>query len=153
MAKFKAPPPRRTWRDYLRDRRYTLYPLGGLALLGVTGFLIYINLVTGGGYDVGPVARDFAVYLQQLDRYQAEQGRFPTTEEGLAALTTTMSASDSRPYLRELLLTPDGLPYAYSAADTGCRLALRHGGRDLALESGEGVRGEDDIYRRLVQRW
>ena len=152
MAKYKAPPPRRTWRDYLRDKRYTLYPLLGVGLLAVTGFLIYINFVTAGGYDLNPVARDFAVYLRQLDRYRADHGRYPATAEGLAALTTTAVRGDSSPYLRTLFAAPDGTPYVYSAADTGCRLAVRFGGRELAVESGEGLRSEADLYRRLAQR-
>ncbi|HNW94357.1 MAG TPA: type II secretion system protein GspG [bacterium] len=152
MAKFKAPAPPKTWRDYLRDRRFTVYPLAAVAALAITAFLMYVNIATSGGFDLTPVAHDFATAMRQLERFRTDHGRYPTTAEGLAVLTTERAAADSQPYLATPLAAPGGLAYQYAATDTVCRITLTYSGREYGVSSTDDTATEQAIYRLLAAR-
>lgn len=82
-----------------------------------------------------------------LDLYRLENGRYPTTEEGLLALVEKPQAAArwSGPYVKrkEQLLDPWGTPYAY-----------RHPGRnaeyDLWSLGADGKEGGDGESRDVV---
>lgn len=147
MAKYKAPPKAKTWRDYARDRRYTLYPLGGVLLVALAAGLIYINLQAGMTADPRLTAQQVAGYLRALDHFRQEQGRFPSGTEGLAALLRP--GHDGTPYLRALFTLPDGGTYAYTTTDSAAYLAFTLSGTAYGLGSDSGARSEADIYALL----
>lgn len=79
-------------------------------------------------------------FEKALDQYRADVGRYPTTEQGLAALMTR-PANEPRwagPYLkRSLPLDPWGRPYLYKQPGVHGEVDLSSLGRD-GTPGGEG---------------
>ncbi len=68
-----------------------------------------------------------------LDQFRLDVGRYPTTEEGLAALTTAPSNEQSwaGPYLKKgVPMDPWGRPYAYQQPGTHGDFDLQSFGKD-----------------------
>lgn len=78
---------------------------------------------------------------QALDQFRLDTGRYPTTQEGLAILTTNQSIENwDGPYLRKGLPNdPWGKPYKYQCPGTHGEYDLSSYGKDGAL----GGEGED----------
>jgi general secretion pathway protein G len=80
-----------------------------------------------------------------LDLYELDNGRYPTTEQGLSALTTkpsdlSASANWNGPYIKKEPLDPWGKAYQYKYPAT-------HEGEDYDLSSlgADGIESDDDI--------
>jgi len=72
-------------------------------------------------------------YAKAVDNFRLDMGRFPTTEEGLAALTARPADGDkwSGPYLRkDVVPDPWGHPYLYRAPGTKSEFEILSYGRD-----------------------
>lgn len=78
-----------------------------------------------------------------LELYYIDNGRYPTTEEGLSALEVapTSAASWNGPYLKggEALRDPWGHPYAYRGPEKGDGFSVHSLGKD----GKEGGNGDD----------
>jgi general secretion pathway protein G len=74
-------------------------------------------------------------FVDALDAYRVDMGRYPTTQEGLSALVDRSSDLRWRgPYLRKAIpLDPWGRPYVYrSPGQSGAEYDLRSYGKDGA---------------------
>jgi general secretion pathway protein G len=72
-------------------------------------------------------------YAKAVDNFRLDMGRFPTTEEGLAALTARPADGDkwNGPYLRkDVVPDPWGHPYLYHAPGTKSEFEVLSLGRD-----------------------
>lgn len=130
----------------MRAAGYTLLEL--LLVLAVLGMLA--ALVAPGMAGRTEQARrvralaDMQTIAERLDLYRLDAGRFPTTEQGLAALVEP-PAAPPRPlrwnpdgYLDQALVDPWGAPYAYTAtSDHAYRL------RSLGADGAPGGSGAD----------
>jgi general secretion pathway protein G len=104
-----------------RDEGYTLIEL--LVVLGILGLLAavatpgYMHYLESGR--VKTARTEIANIGVGLDLYKADIGRYPTTEEGLAALITApeSEANWDGPYLKKRggIVDPWGKPYRYKA--------------------------------------
>lgn len=86
-------------------------------------------------------------FEKSLDTYRLDLGRYPSTEEGLAALLAAPVSAAARwngPYLKKSVpLDPWGHPYAYHAPGAKAEFEIISMGRD----GQPGGSGEDaDIY-------
>ena len=72
-------------------------------------------------------------YAKAVDNFRLDMGRFPTTEEGLAALTARPADGDkwNGPYLRkDVVPDPWGHAYLYRAPGTKSEFEILSYGRD-----------------------
>lgn len=82
-----------------------------LAIIGLLTTLVVVNVLPAQGRAQQQKARaDIALIEQGLEMWRIETGRYPTTEEGLAALTAPGTMG---PALRSLPNDPWGRPYNY----------------------------------------
>lgn len=84
-----------------------------LAIIGLLTTVVVINVLPmQGRAQIQKAKADIALLEQGLEFYRLDAGRYPTTEEGLAALTRpgTMGAT-----VKNLPDDPWGRPYRYAA--------------------------------------
>lgn len=128
-------------RSRTRRKGFTLIELMVVVLiLAVLAALVVPKIVGAGGTaKVGAAKSDIASIQNLLDQFQLDCGRYPTTEEGLDALTNPPSGLESKwkgPYSRKPILNdPWEHPYVYS--QTGNGYTLSSYGAD-GTEGGEG---------------
>ncbi len=89
-----------------------------IMILGVLAALVVPNVMTRPDEARAVAARqDIAQIMQQLRLYRIDNQRYPTSEQGLAALVTRPSAGPAapnwKPYLDRLPVDPWGKPYQY----------------------------------------
>jgi general secretion pathway protein G len=90
-----------------------------LVIIGVLGALIVPNLFSSVDDARRTAARtDINTLMQSLQRYKLDNQRFPSAEQGLAALVTKPTvgpaAPNWRPYQNKLPNDPWGRPYQYA---------------------------------------
>ena len=90
-----------------------------LVIIGVLGALIVPNLFSSVDDARRTAARtDINTLMQSLQRYKLDNQRFPTAEQGLAALVTKPPTGAIpphwRPYQNKLPNDPWGRPYQYA---------------------------------------
>ena len=90
-----------------------------LVIIGVLGALIVPNLFSSVDDARRTAARtDINTLMQSLQRYKLDNHRFPTAEQGLAALVTKPTTGaippNWRPYQNKLPNDPWGRPYQYA---------------------------------------
>ncbi|MDH4060586.1 MAG: type II secretion system major pseudopilin GspG [Aquincola sp.] len=90
-----------------------------LVIIGVLGALIVPNLFSSVDDARRTAARtDINTLMQSLQRYKLDNQRFPTADQGLAALVTKPTvgpaAPNWRPYQNKLPNDPWGRPYQYA---------------------------------------
>ena len=90
-----------------------------LVIIGVLGALIVPNLFSSVDDARRTAARtDINTLMQSLQRYKLDNQRFPTAEQGLAALVTKPTPGaippNWRPYQNKLPNDPWGRPYQYA---------------------------------------
>lgn len=111
--------PPRTFRQLRRMAGFTLIELMVvLVIIGVLAALIVPNVLDRADDARTTAAKtDVNNLVQALKLYRLDNQRYPTTEQGLAALltkpTTNPVPPNWRPYLDKLPTDPWGRPYAY----------------------------------------
>ena len=90
-----------------------------IVIIGVLGALIVPNLFSSVDDARRTAARtDINTLMQSLQRYKLDNQRFPTAEQGLAALVTKPTTGaippNWRPYQNKLPNDPWGRPYQYA---------------------------------------
>ncbi len=90
-----------------------------LVIIGVLGALIVPNLFSSVDDARRTAARtDINTLMQSLQRYKLDNQRFPTADQGLAALVTKPTTGaippNWRPYQNKLPNDPWGRPYQYA---------------------------------------
>jgi general secretion pathway protein G len=125
----------------------------GFTLLELLVVIVIIGLLAGyvapryfgqvGKSEVAVARAQLDAFAKALDQYRLDTGRFPTTEQGLAALVKA-PANEPRwngPYLRkEPPLDPWGKPYQYRVLASGADYEVLSFGRDGAAGgSGEAA--------------
>lgn len=136
-----------------RDR---MHPEAGVTLVEMMVVIVIIGLVTAivvinvlPAQDTARVEKaraDLRVIEQALEMYRLDQTRYPSTEQGLEALTLAPGAevaatavpTRAEPYIRRLPNDPWGKPYQYVIPGEHGVYDLYTLGRD-AQEGGEGV--------------
>lgn len=115
-----------------------------LAILGLLATVVVINVLPSQDSARRQKAMaDIALLEQALDMYRLDMAAYPTTEEGLAALSSpppTLAASDrfrSGGYVKRLPDDPWGRPYLY--ANPGV-----HGAIDIYSLGADGREGGED---------
>ena len=129
-----------------RSRAFTLIELMVVVLiLAVLAALVVPRIVGSGAQArVGAAKSDLRTISGLLDRFQLDCGRYPTTEEGLAALTTAPTGLEGKwgggtnePYSKKTVdKDPWGNPYQYESTGN-TSYTLKSYGEDGA-EGGEG---------------
>jgi general secretion pathway protein G len=122
-----------------------------VVIIGILAALVVPRLV-GRSEDarIAKAKGDLATFRNQLAAYDVDNGRFPTSEQGLMALIVAPNtAPEPRnwkgPYIdvSELPLDPWGLPYAYMNPGE-----MNPNGYDLYSLGPDGENGtEDDIFK------
>ena len=112
--------------------------LGGLVVLG----LVNVDKILGAGQ--GDTARIFVndTMKASLFRYRIDNGRYPTTEEGLQALLTAPGSANNwkGPYMESLPKDPWGADYQYRFPGKNTT-----DGYDVYSLGNDGVESGDDI--------
>ncbi|MDD5408588.1 MAG: type II secretion system major pseudopilin GspG [Candidatus Omnitrophica bacterium] len=116
-------------------------------IIGVLGAMVLPRLAGRSEQAKAAVAKSDinANIATALDLYELDNGRYPTTEQGLAALTTkpgdlSEGANWNGPYLKKEPKDPWGKDYQYKYPST-------HEGVDYDLYSlgADGIESDDDI--------
>lgn len=96
-----------------RDAGFTLVELlVVLAIIGLLTTVVVVNVLPmQGRAQVQKAQADIALIEQGLELWRIEMGRYPTPEEGLAALTAPVGMGAK---LRKLPDDPWGRPYRYA---------------------------------------
>lgn len=95
-----------------------------------------------GKSEIATARAQIDAYAKAVDNFRLDEGRFPTTEEGLAILMTRPADDDGRwngPYLRKNVIPdPWGRPYVYRSPGTKSEYEILSYGRD-GQANGAGV--------------
>ena len=76
--------------------------------------------------------------LTALDLFEADVGRFPAKEEGLAVLHSNPGITNWKgPYIRPLPVDPWGQPFSYSVVSG--RPEVRSSGPDTKINTGDDI--------------
>lgn len=124
----------------LRQRGFTLLEL--LVVMVIIGLLVgYVGpryFAQIGKSEVKAARSQINALDKGLDQYRLDMGRYPTSEEGLAALNTAPAGGNARwqgPYLKKAVpADPWGNPYQY-------RSPGEHGEYDLYSWGSDGKPG------------
>jgi general secretion pathway protein G len=97
--------------------------------------------------------QDVRILASALDWFCADTGRFPTADEGLAALVTPPPGSNGwrGPYMKRVPIDPWGFPYYYqlhARDDDAAGCAIVSAGPDGKLGTADDV-VEDDVPERM----
>ncbi|MFA4988554.1 MAG: type II secretion system major pseudopilin GspG [Candidatus Omnitrophota bacterium] len=118
-----------------------------VVIIGVLGAMVLPRLAGRSDQAKTAVAKSDinANIATALDLYELDNGRYPTTEQGLSALSTkpgdlSEGANWNGPYLKKEPLDPWGKAYQYKNPAT-------HEGEDYDLYSmgADGIESDDDI--------
>ncbi|WP_299646692.1 type II secretion system major pseudopilin GspG [Sphingomonas bacterium] len=115
-----------------------------IVIIGLLATIVVVNVLPSG--DAARVTRtkaDIATIEGALDLYRLQQGSFPTTAQGLAALRTAPAGVDaaryqSGGYIKRLEDDPWGKPYLYASPGQHGEADVWSYGRD-GKEGGEGI--------------
>ena len=115
-----------------------------IVIIGLLATIVAINVIPAG--DKGRVVKakaDIAQIEGGLEQFRLQFSRYPSTTEGLAALTTAPSGIDAAQYqrggyIKKLPQDPWGRPYQYSSPGTHGEADVWSLGAD-GKEGGEGV--------------
>ena len=119
-------------------------PVGGFTLLELLVVIVIIGLLAAyvgpkyfaqlGKSEVTVAKAQIEAFEKSLDTYRLDVGRYPTTEEGMAALITappTAGAKWNGPYLKKSVPSdPWGHPYQYRAPGTKAEYEILSTGKD-----------------------
>ncbi|MFQ3594728.1 MAG: type II secretion system major pseudopilin GspG [Sphingomonadaceae bacterium] len=99
-------------RKRRRSRGFTLVELlVVLAIIGLLATVVVVNVLPAQNTArINKAKADIALIEQGLELFRLETGRYPTTDEGLLALTVPTNAGAA---LRRLPNDPWGRPYNY----------------------------------------
>ena len=137
-----------TLKKNVAKRGFTLIELlVVIVILSVLAALIVPNLIRRGETaKVTAAVTDLSTLTNLLEQFRLDMGRYPSTEEGIFALTD-MPADDENwqgPYtLNDIPLDPWGSEYIYEYFEGEDQYELLSLGADSA-EGGEG--NDEDIY-------
>ena len=122
----------------------TRFSSQGFTLLELLVVMVIIGLLAGfvgpkyfsqiGKSNVTVTKTQIESFSKSLDAYRLDMGRYPTTEEGLDALTSAPAATPEKwrgPYLsKKVPLDPWGQPYMYRSPGTAAEFDLISLGAD-----------------------
>lgn len=138
-------PPGRRLAPFRPRRAFTLIEiLVVIAVIAILASLVAPNVFQHVGTARSTTARSqLEMLATALDAYRLDTGRYPTTEQGLAALVESPTIDGSTnwrgPYLRRAVpLDPWGTPYVYRSPGE-----KNEGGFDLLSYGADGRAGGD----------
>ena len=138
-------------RDRIRERGVTLIEL--MVVLVIMGLLA--ALIGGKVFKSVDKAKQvsakeqIAQFESVLDAFRLDVGRYPTTEEGLAALQVKPSGAENwdGPYLKkDIPLDPWGRAYTYRSPGQHGEIDLMSLGAD-GQEGGEGIAADIENWK------
>ena len=131
--------------------------VSGMTLIEILVVLVLIGVVLGivGGNFIGrgEKAKADAAKIeigqigQTLDLFKLENGRYPTTQEGLQALVTAPPGLTSwaGPYWKKTTVPKDPWGHEYKYASPGA-----HGAYDIISLGADGVEGGDGVNKDIT---